>query len=102
MPNKTWVKPTVKNLSYQEGYLKAIADSSIIIADRWINKKSNFTTYTVKVENIEELQFWEKGKVGKGILTGALAGFAFGGILSRNTQYTRGTQKKLQVGGVGI
>jgi hypothetical protein len=72
---KAWVKPIDK--SHQvKGCLSEIGDSMIIVTNL-----SNYKNKSIELKNIKSIKFRKKGKIGKGILFGALIGFSVGGIL---------------------
>jgi len=68
---KTWV--TTDNSSKVKGYLSEVGDSLIIISNL-----SNNEIKSIRLKNVKNIKFRKKGRIGKGILYGALAGIAIG------------------------
>jgi|GEM_PF-2898431 len=71
----TWVT-LIDNSPKVKGYLRNVGDSLMIISNL-----SNYESQSIPINNIKEIKFRPKGSVEKGILFGALGGFAVGGLL---------------------
>lgn len=71
----TWIKSMDKSYS-RAGHLSDINDSTICI-----NFIAKHETRSIKIEDINYLEFRKKGNEIKGFFTGVLAGILFGGMI---------------------
>ncbi len=71
---KVWVSK-VDNSKMSKGILYEVNDESLTIIDR------NSIEISVDASNIGLIKIRKKGKIGNGVLIGALTGFATGGII---------------------
>jgi len=72
----TWVSPN-DNSSKIKGFLTEIGDSLIVISDL-----SNHESHSIYIHTVEKIKFRKKGRVGRGVLIGALSGAALGSIIA--------------------
>lgn len=77
-PYKVWVS-RLDTDNKTEGYLVQAKDSSILVSQSLAYAAA--TTQEINATNISSLKFRKKGKVGRSIWQGALAGFAVGGVV---------------------
>ncbi len=72
---KTWVT-RIDNSSSIKGYMSEVGDSSIIISNL-----KNIEKQRIYFNDIKIIKFRRKGEIGRGVLFGALTGFAVGGLI---------------------
>lgn len=72
---KTWIN-TMDQSSKINGYLIEAGDSLTLISSL-----SDNTRISIPVSNIQKIKFRAKGKLGRTVLFGALAGFMVGGVI---------------------
>ncbi|MCI5093461.1 hypothetical protein [Phaeodactylibacter sp.] len=76
-PNRnyeTWVHP-INKAEITKGYLNEVEDSLIVISN--LSGQGKRKIYFNEIQNI---QFRQKGQIGRGFISGALTGFVIGGL----------------------
>lgn len=77
---KFWIS-SMDNSSNFNGYLIEAKDSSMTISNQIIKNKSNIWTQNIQANSIKKIEYRKDGRIGKGILFGALTGFALGALV---------------------
>ncbi len=75
-----WISSIDKSSKYK-GYLRGIEDSTIVLSTHTNKFHNNYRTQHIDVNNIKTFKYRKKGKIGKSILYGALAGFTVGAVI---------------------
>ena len=74
---KFWITSFDKSTDIN-GYLIEVKDSAIVLSNSMNKSESNIWSKSLKVKNIKTIKYRKNGRIGKGLLIGALTGFATG------------------------
>ena len=85
---KIWVMPMDKSPKLK-GYLTGLEDSLITVSKHLNKLELTRNNQSINIQNIETIKFRRKGRIGRGILVGALTGFTIGGILGLSSEDDR-------------